>query len=83
DYEDKEDSLFPLFIPEIELYKYQFYSEIIIDVGIIIKISAETINFEPLGKIVTAFPAAVATVFLPDGVKIQLLHLCAADSTRY
>ncbi|SCW14438.1 conserved hypothetical protein [Neisseria gonorrhoeae] len=50
DYEDKEDSLFPLFIPEIELYKYQFYSEIIIDVGIIIKISAETINFEPLGK---------------------------------
>lgn len=47
---DKEDSLFPLFIPEIELYKYQFYSEIIIDVGIIIKISAETINFEPLGK---------------------------------
>lgn len=48
DYEDREDSLFPLFIPEIELYKYQSYSEIIIDVGIVIKISAQLIDYKSI-----------------------------------
>lgn len=46
DYENKEDSLFPLFIPEIELYQYQSYSEIMIDVGIVIQISAQIIDYE-------------------------------------
>ncbi len=46
DYEDKEDSLFPLFIPEIELYKHQSYSEIIIDVGVVIQISAQIIDYK-------------------------------------
>lgn len=40
DYSDNADTLFPLFIPEIILNKYENYDEITIDVGIYLKISA-------------------------------------------
>ena len=40
DYSDDTDTLFPLFIPEIAMTNHENHSEIIIDIGIYLKISA-------------------------------------------
>ena len=40
DYSDNDDSLFPLFIPEITMNNYEEHDEITINVGIYLKISA-------------------------------------------
>ena len=43
DYSDNEDSLFPIFIPEVILNQNDSYKEITIDVGVFIRITSNKI----------------------------------------